>query len=436
MSETSKTCSQNSQKLYVCWDISVDIKELSVNPVQSSLFYINPNESCRYRLQFEELAEPAQTTWKVSIREHSGNNDRPIDMTVYVLGVHNANTILCKSERTSDKLVVIKMNDRFNPRHYRILCELDVITDSLVSQRPFWIESVTEVQTFPALSQSTLEFNLKPNVTAELRLNDKHVNATFSMNILRDKGDDDIVLQIVLNPNIPHQWSVVFRTKQNMQHSQKDKVFQFDQHSKVMTFQVPKYSSVFVLQAFYKIKNTDFKGMNPNMINQISTKLGLAQSEPTLLSFIKQMFAAKRLCDVTICVENKKIPAHKLALSHRSDKFYEMFVNHETSTHLEITDLDYGTVQALMDYIYEDIISPTAKDWQLLLKAANIYRIHCLKLKCEQLLIGTIDVNTMADLLALAHRYDAILLLAGVNDYMEQNELNFPDMNGCLLSPD
>lgn len=434
MVENSKTCIQNSQKLYVRWDISVDFKDLSVNPVQSSLFYINPNESSRYRLQFEECAEPAHTMWKVSIQEYNGINDRPIDMTVYVLGGHNA-SVLCKSERTSNKLANITMNERFNPRHYRILCELDVPTDSLIFQSPFWIESLTEVHTFSALSQSTFEFNLKPNITAELRLNEKYVNSILSMNILCDKGEE-IKLQILLKPIIPHHWSIVFRNKQNMLYAQKHNVYQFDQDSKVMTFTIPKYSSVFVLQAWYKLRNADFKGMDPDMINRISTTLGLAQSETTLLSFMKQMFVAKRMCDVTICVENYKIRAHKLALSHRSGKFYEMFVNHETLTCVEITDLDYGTVQALMDYIYEDIIPPTANEWQLLLKAANIYNIPCLKIKCQKLLIETIGMDTMANLLALAHRYDAILLLAAVNDYIEQHELDLPDMNGCLLSPD
>lgn len=433
MSENSKTCSQNSQKSYVGWDISIDSKELSVNPVQSSLFYINPNESNRYRLQFEERAESTHTMWKVSIQDQNGHSNRPMDMTVYVLGGHNS-AILCKSERTSNKIAIIKMNERFNPRHYRILCELNVHTDSPISQRSFWIESTTEVHTFP--EQPTLEFKIKPNVTAELRLNDKHINATFSMNILSVKDDEDIKLQIAMKPNIPHPWSVVYNTKQNMLGAQKHSFVQFDQHCNVMTFTVPKYSSVFVLHVWYKVRNADFKGMNPDMINRISTTLGLAESEPTLLSFMKQMFAAKRMCDVTICVENKKIRAHKLALSHRSDKFYEMFVSQEALTSVEITDLNYGTVQALVDYIYDDIIPPTANDWQLLLKAAYIYSIHCLKVKCEKLLIGTIGMDTMADLLALAHRYDAILLLAGVNDYMEQQELNLPDMNGYLLSPD
>ena len=85
---------------------------------------------------------------------------------------------------------------------------------------------------------------------------------------------------------------------------------------------------------------------------------------------------------------------------------------------IEVTDVDYDTMEKLLEYIYTGRVTKIDEATDRLLIAADIYALEGLKCMCSNMLIEKISTENVHEMLKLAVKYQAADLKAGVLDYI------------------
>lgn len=145
-------------------------------------------------------------------------------------------------------------------------------------------------------------------------------------------------------------------------------------------------------------------------------------------SYLHAYFIEKKLCDVTVHVQDHLIRAHRVALANGSQVWRDMFFANDTLTSVQVVDFDYGTIQNLIEYIYIGKANKETATDQLLI-AAEKYGVYGLKKQCETFLCDTIEMKTCAYLLVLAHKCNATALFSKVVVYIGENRSEFRKLN-------
>lgn len=115
--------------------------------------------------------------------------------------------------------------------------------------------------------------------------------------------------------------------------------------------------------------------------------------------------------DMTIVCDKKEFHCHKFILAARSEVFAAM-LRHEflekQNSRVDVKEIDAETMDLLLYYIYtgqvQDFNKVSVVD---LFKAADRYRLEDLKHICEEELIERVEASNAADILSLAHKYNA-----------------------------
>ncbi|XP_073841531.1 speckle-type POZ protein-like [Musca autumnalis] len=119
------------------------------------------------------------------------------------------------------------------------------------------------------------------------------------------------------------------------------------------------------------------------------------------------ILACKEFSDVTLIAKDGiELKAHKAILCGRSPVFAAMFRNNfqENKTNLiRIDDMVAEVIEEMLKFLYTggDVLETFAKD---LFIAANKYSLLDLQIMCENILINTMEIATVADILLLADR--------------------------------
>ena len=89
---------------------------------------------------------------------------------------------------------------------------------------------------------------------------------------------------------------------------------------------------------------------------------------------------------------------------------------------VEITDTDPDTLEQLLKYIYSDKLECDMPNLaSSLMTAADKYNIPRLKSLCEESICNNIEVSNAADILVLAHMYEASNLKVMAIDFIMNN---------------
>lgn len=102
------------------------------------------------------------------------------------------------------------------------------------------------------------------------------------------------------------------------------------------------------------------------------------------------------LCDVTLCVEGKKFPAHKIVLAGSSPYLKAMFTNGMLETEqdvVEIRDIEAVTMQNLLDFMYTSTIEITVGNVQSILQGASLFGLQQLRVLSAQFLQLQLTAN-------------------------------------------
>ncbi|KAF8655425.1 hypothetical protein HU200_061171 [Digitaria exilis] len=150
-------------------------------------------------------------------------------------------------------------------------------------------------------------------------------------------------------------------------------------------------------------------------------KIDLPPSD--MLGQLGKVLGTTEGADVTFSVDDKLFPAHKIILAARSPVFkaelYGGMKENGAAQAIVVDDVRADTFRALLRYIYTDDAPPAIiggrrdqggenedenKVWELLV-AADRYGMERLKLICERVLCKRLDVDKVAETLALADRH-------------------------------
>uniref|UniRef100_A0A665TQI8 BTB domain-containing protein n=1 Tax=Echeneis naucrates TaxID=173247 RepID=A0A665TQI8_ECHNA len=128
------------------------------------------------------------------------------------------------------------------------------------------------------------------------------------------------------------------------------------------------------------------------------------------------------LCDVTLVVQGKHFPAHRVVLAAASHFFSLMFTSKmmESMSHeVELRSAEPDIIELLIEFIYTARISVNSSNVQSLLDAANQYQIEPVKKMCVEFLKGQIDATNCLGISALADCMDCPELKAAATDFFQ-----------------
>lgn len=142
---------------------------------------------------------------------------------------------------------------------------------------------------------------------------------------------------------------------------------------------------------------------------------------PNLSDNLGNLLNTGEEADVTFEVKGEVFPAHKIVLAMRSPVFKaELYgpMGDKTSQKITVEDMQPAVFKALLHFIYTDSL-PSMKDVhdddgdgdenkemvKHLLVAADRYALERLKLMCEGILCKSLDVESVATMLALADQH-------------------------------
>lgn len=132
------------------------------------------------------------------------------------------------------------------------------------------------------------------------------------------------------------------------------------------------------------------------------------------------------LSDVTINVGKKKLKAHKNILAARSTVFAAMFDHNmieNKSNSIKVSDISFEVMEEVLWFIYtgknRNLHGASAKS---VMYAADKYNLATLKIKCEEALWRTLDVENACDILVGADLYNCKKLKLGAIKFILANK--------------
>ena len=145
-------------------------------------------------------------------------------------------------------------------------------------------------------------------------------------------------------------------------------------------------------------------------------------ADDTLLSELSLIFKNGENSDVKIVVGRKEFRVHKFMLATRSSVFSTILkhnvMENQQNIIIEVTDVDYDTMEKLLEYIYTGRVTNIDEAADKLLIAADIYALEGLKCMCSNTLIEKISTENLCEMFKLAVKYQVGDLKAEVLDYI------------------
>ncbi|XP_073841535.1 speckle-type POZ protein-like [Musca autumnalis] len=157
----------------------------------------------------------------------------------------------------------------------------------------------------------------------------------------------------------------------------------------------------------------EYQNTNPQSTTNHEIKVDIkpVDNTPLRCSLTKDfahILTSKEFSDVTVVAPyGAKFKVHKLILCARSQVFAAMFRNdsQESKTNLiRIDDMDAEVIEEMLKFMYTCGNIPEKMAAELFI-AANKYSLLDLQTLCEDILIETMEVATVADILLLADRH-------------------------------
>jgi len=126
---------------------------------------------------------------------------------------------------------------------------------------------------------------------------------------------------------------------------------------------------------------------------------------------MRDAFAMSDFTDMTIVCDKREFHCHKFMLAARSEVFAAM-LRHEflekQNSRVDVKEIDGETMELLLSYIYTGQVTDFKNVSVVeLFKAADRYRLDHLKNMCEEELVKRVEASNAADILSLAHKYNA-----------------------------
>lgn len=133
----------------------------------------------------------------------------------------------------------------------------------------------------------------------------------------------------------------------------------------------------------------------------------------------------EKFSDMIINIQNHEIKVHKFVLAACSPIFSKNLQNTTTNV-IEITDMNYKTMEYIIEYFYTGKIEKiNLSELPDLLKASNKYFLEDVKLKCQEILITNLNDDNVIEMIKVASLSQAEQLKEEVVNYIVNNIKNF-----------
>jgi speckle-type POZ protein len=141
------------------------------------------------------------------------------------------------------------------------------------------------------------------------------------------------------------------------------------------------------------------------------------------------LWESKEGVDVEIEVGGETFPAHRWMLAARSPVFKAELLQSSAalSSRIRVDNMDPGVFKVLLHFIYTDALPKEIVERQEtlattmakpLLLAADRYKLERLKLICEDILCGHIDVKSVGATLAFADQHSCRMLKEACMEFL------------------
>ncbi|XP_048861062.1 kelch-like protein 6 [Brienomyrus brachyistius] len=145
---------------------------------------------------------------------------------------------------------------------------------------------------------------------------------------------------------------------------------------------------------------------------------------------LESLRVEESLTDVTLHVEGRQFPCHRVVLAAASHYFRAMFCNdlrekHEEQIHIKGVDAE--TMAVLLDYTYTSKVLITKQNVQKILEAANLFQFLRMVEACSRFLTNALLPENCVGVLRLADTHSLTPLKVHVQNYITQ-------AFGCVVS--
>ncbi|KAE8623748.1 hypothetical protein XENTR_v10005717 [Xenopus tropicalis] len=148
----------------------------------------------------------------------------------------------------------------------------------------------------------------------------------------------------------------------------------------------------------------------------------------SILNTMNSLRKSQTLCDVTLRVNLKDFPAHRIVLAACSDYFCAMFTNElseKGKPYVDIQGLTSSTMEILLDFVYTETVHVTVENVQELLPAACLLQLKGVKQACCDFLESQLDPSNCLGIRDFAETHNCLDLMQAAEVYSQKH---FPEV--------
>ncbi|NXC37714.1 KLH12 protein, partial [Penelope pileata] len=146
------------------------------------------------------------------------------------------------------------------------------------------------------------------------------------------------------------------------------------------------------------------------------------------LNAMNALRKSNTLCDVTLRVEHKDFPAHRIVLAACSDYFCAMFtseLSEKDKPYVDIQGLTASTMEILLDFVYTETVHVTVENVQELLPAACLLQLKGVKQACCEFLESQLDPSNCLGIRDFAETHNCVDLMQAAEVFSQKH---FPEV--------
>ena len=132
----------------------------------------------------------------------------------------------------------------------------------------------------------------------------------------------------------------------------------------------------------------------------------------------------EQLCDVTICVGNRRIFAHRVVLASCSSYFLAMFTGGMAESFentVTLKDVDSRAIELLIDFAYTGKLDVTTDTVQSLLYASSLLQLSAIQKACSDFLLRQLHPSNCLGIRSFADAHSCSGLLQASEKYIHEN---------------
>ena len=132
----------------------------------------------------------------------------------------------------------------------------------------------------------------------------------------------------------------------------------------------------------------------------------------------------KELCDVTLCVEDRKFPVHRAILAANSPYFRAMFTNgmkESQKEEIELKDVEADVFALIVQFIYTRNVPITIDNVFHLLSIADCFSVSGLTESCVEFLKSSLCIDNSLTILRFSKMYYRMDLETVAHKYIADN---------------